>query len=291
MAYALIAYFLWGLFPLYFKALRSVPPLQILAHRMVWSLLLMVGVLTALRRWAWLGPLRTQPGEAARFAASASLLACNWGMYIWAINNDRVIEASLGYYINPLMSVVLGAVFVGERLRAAQWLAVGIAAAGVVWMSAEVGRVPWIAVSLALSFGLYGLLRKTAALGSLEGLTLETFVQFPIACAYLAWEALRGQDAFLHGSWDLRVLLMAAGPVTAVPLLLFASAARRIPLSLLGFLQYSMPTVVLGLGVWLYHEPFGGDRLAGFGLVWLAVALYLGDGLLRLRLRRPAVAE
>ena len=281
MAYALIAYSLWGLFPLYFKALRAVPPLQILAHRMVWSLLLMVGVLTVLRRWAWLGPLRAQPGEAARFAASAALLACNWGVYIWAINNGRVIEASLGYYINPLMSVVLGALFVGERLRAAQWLAVGIAAAGVVWMSAEVGRVPWIAVTLAFSFGLYGLLRKTAALGSLEGLTLETFLQFPIAGAYLAWEAWHGQDAFLHGGWDQRVLLMAAGPVTAVPLLLFASAARRIPLSLLGILQYSMPTVVLGLGVWLYHEPFGGDRAAGFGFVWLGVALYLGDALLR----------
>ncbi len=277
---------MWGLFPLYFKALRGVPPLQILAHRMVWSLVLMAAMLTALRRWSWLATLGSRPGEVLRFLASATLLAYNWGTYIWAINNDHVIEASLGYYINPLMSVVLGAVFVGERLRALQWLAVGIAAAGVIWMSVEVGRVPWIALALAFSFGLYGLLRKTALLGSLEGLTLETLVQFPAACAYLAWEGRHASDAFLQGPWSLRLLLMAAGPITAVPLLLFASAARRIPLSLLGFLQYCMPTVVLGLGVFLYHEPFGGNRAVGFALVWVAVAVYLTDGLLRLRASR-----
>ncbi len=283
VAYALGAYLLWGLFPLYFRALRQVPPLQILAHRMVWSLLVMLLVLTLLRRWTWLRVLRDRPAIAARFAGSALLLAYNWGLYIWAVNNGHVVDASLGYYINPLMSVVVGATVLSERLRAAQWAAIGVAAAGVLWMTIEVGRPPWIALTLALSFAIYGLLRKTAPLGSLEGLALETAALFPLASTYLVWEGVHGSDAFVHGGWGLRALLVAAGPVTAIPLLLFAAAARRIPLSLLGILQYSMPTVVLALGVWLFHEPFGAGRTVGFGLVWAGVAIYLTDALWRWR--------
>jgi len=286
VAYALGAYLLWGLFPLYFKALKQVPPLQILAHRMVWSLLLLLLILLVRRRWAWLRALAERPAILGRFAASALLLAYNWGMYIWAINNGHVVDASLGYYINPLMSVVVGALVLSERLRPAQWIAVAVAAAGVTLMTVQAGRLPWIALTLALSFALYGLLRKTAPLGSLEGLALETAVLFPLAASFLAWEGSRGADAFVHGGWGLRLLLAAAGPVTAIPLLLFAAAARRIPLSLLGILQYSMPTVVLALGVWLYHEPFGAGRAYGFGLVWAGVAVYLADALWRLRSAR-----
>ncbi|MDE2296387.1 MAG: EamA family transporter RarD [Gammaproteobacteria bacterium] len=283
VAYALGAYLLWGLFPLYFKALISVPPLQILAHRMVWSLVLLTLVLLVKRHFTWLRAVRERPSIVARFALSAFLLANNWGLYIWAINTGHVVDASLGYYINPLMSVVVGAVALSERLRPAQWIAVAIAAGGVAWMAIVAGHLPWIALSLALSFALYGLMRKTAPLGSLEGLTLETAALLPLALAYLAWEGSHGADAFLRGGWGLRLALMAAGPVTAIPLLLFAAAARRIPLSLLGILQYLMPTVVLALGVWLYHESFGRDRAIGFGLVWGGVVLYLGDALWRSR--------
>ncbi|MDE2305360.1 MAG: EamA family transporter RarD [Gammaproteobacteria bacterium] len=288
VAYALGAYLLWGLFPLYFKALIRVPPLQILAHRMVWSLVLLVLVLAVRRHFAWLRVLRERPRLMLRFALSAMLLSTNWGVYIWAINSGHVVDASLGYYINPLMSVVVGALVLAERLRPAQWLAVAIAAAGVAWLTWEIGHLPWIALILALSFSIYGLLRKTAPLGSLEGLALETSVLLPIALAYLGWEGAHGQDAFLHGGLGLRLMLLAAGPVTAIPLLLFASAARRIPLSLLGILQYSMPTVVLALGVYLYHEPFHRGRAIGFGLVWIGVIVYLSDVLWRMRVNAAA---
>ncbi len=213
VAYALGAYTLWGLFPLYFKLLHQVPALQILAHRMVWSLLLVFLILLVLKRWAWMRLLREQPAVLARFTGSALLLACNWGTYIWAVNHDHVVEASLGYYINPLLNVALGTFILHERLRPAQWLAIGIAALGVGWMTTEVGHVPWIALVLAFSFAGYSLLRKTAPLGSLEGLAVETAVLFPLALAYLAWEGAQGANVFASSDWSLRWLLIAAGPV------------------------------------------------------------------------------
>ena len=288
VAYALGAYTLWGLFPLYFKLLQQVPALQILAHRMVWSLLLVFLILLVLKRWAWMRLLREQPLVLARFAGSALLLACNWGTYIWAVNHNHVVEASLGYYINPLLNVALGTVILHERLRRMQWVAVGIAALGVGWMTTEVGHVPWIALTLAFSFASYSLLRKTAPLGSLEGLAVETAVLFPLALAYLAWESAQGANVFASSGWSLRWLLIAAGPVTTIPLLLFAAGARRIPFSLLGILQYLTPSILLGLGVWLYHEPFGANKAIGFGLVWAGIAVYVVEGLLALRARRYA---
>ncbi|NNM66312.1 MAG: EamA family transporter RarD [Burkholderiales bacterium] len=288
VAYALGAYTLWGLFPLYFKLLHQVPDLQILAHRMVWSLLLVFLILLVLKRWAWMQLLREQPAVLARFTGSALLLACNWGTYIWAVNHDHVVEASLGYYINPLLNVALGTFILHERLRPAQWLAVGIAALGVGWMTTEVGHVSWIALALAFSFAGYSLLRKTAPLGSLEGLAVETAVLFPLALAYLAWESAQGANVFASGDWSLRWLLVAAGPVTTIPLLLFAAGARRMPFSLLGILQYLTPTILLALGVWLYHEPFGTTRAIGFGLVWAGITVYVVEGLLSLRARRYA---
>jgi chloramphenicol-sensitive protein RarD len=216
------------------------------------------------------------------------LLSVNWLIYIWAVNNGHVIEASLGYFINPLVNISLGYLLLKERLRRAQWMAIAVAALGVAWLTWQAGTVPWIALALALSFGGYGLLRKTAALGALEGLSFETMVLFPVAAAYVVWLTVHGQNAFINTeSTSTRLLLAAAGPITAIPLLLFASGARQIPLSALGLLQYLSPTLQFLLGVWLFHEPFSAERLVGFVLIWLALALFAIEGLLR----RPAPAK
>ncbi|GIZ51870.1 EamA family transporter RarD [Noviherbaspirillum aridicola] len=282
------AYAIWGVFPLYFKALQEVPPLEILLHRMLWSLVFVAAVLGWRRHWGWLREVFGKPRVVAGFALSALLLSANWFIYIWAVNNGHVVDSSLGYFINPLFNVLLGAVVLRERLRPVQWAAVSLAAAGVAWLTWQAGSLPWIALLLAATFGLYGLLRKTASLGALEGLALETLLLFPVAAAYLGWLALHGQNSFIAASTSTQLLLAAAGPITAIPLLLFASGARRIPLSLLGLLQYIGPTLQLLLGVWLYHEPFGGARLAGFVLIWSALAVYSLESLWR-AWRAPAV--
>lgn len=272
--YAASAYALWGVFPLYFKSLQAVPPLEILLHRMLWSLVFVAVVLGWRRHWGWLREVARQPKVIGGFALSALLLSANWFIYIWAVNNGHVVDSSLGYFINPLFNVLLGALVLRERLRPVQWLAVSLAAVGVAWLTWQAGTLPWIALLLAATFGLYGLLRKTAALGALEGLALETLLLFPLAAGYLGWLAAHGQNSFAEISTGTQWLLAASGPITAIPLLLFASGARRIPLSLLGLLQYIGPTLQLLLGVWLYHEPFGGARLAGFALIWGALAVY-----------------
>ncbi|WP_449371074.1 EamA family transporter RarD [Thiomonas sp.] len=279
VVYALAAYVIWGLFPLYFKALQQVPSLQILAHRMAWSLVVVVLLLAVLKRWAWMRLLREQPALFARFALSAVLLSGNWGIYIWAVNSSHVVDASLGYYINPLVNVALGSVLLHERLRGLQWTALAIAAAGVTVMAVEVGHVPWISLSLALTFGSYALLRKTAPLGALEGLAVETAVLFPLAVAYLFWLSLQDSNAFATADLSTRALLVAAGPITTIPLLLFAAGARRMSMTLLGVLQYITPSLQLALGVWLYHEPFATAKMIGFGLVWTGLAVFLFDGL------------
>jgi len=277
--YALMAYVIWGLFPLYFKALEQIPSLQILAHRMVWSLLVVALLLAVLKRWSWLNVLREQPAVLVRFALSALLLSSNWGIYIWAVNSNHVVDASLGYYINPLVNVALGSVLLHERLRALQCVALGIAAVGVSVMALEVGHVPWISLSLAFTFGGYALLRKTAPLGALEGLAVETAVLFPLALLYLYWLGTQGQNAFATADVSTRWLLVAAGPITTVPLLLFAAGARRMSMTLLGVLQYITPSLQLALGVWLYREPFALAKVVGFGLVWTGIAVFLLDGL------------
>ncbi|MGE5651385.1 EamA family transporter RarD [Noviherbaspirillum sp. UKPF54] len=281
MLYAAAAYAAWGLFPVYFKALQSIAPTEILMHRMLWSLLFLAMVIAWRRQWAWLGDVVRRPKVLAGFAASAVLLSSNWFIYIWAVNNDRVVDASLGYFINPLFNVLLGFLILRERLRPVQWTAVALAAAGVAWLTWQGGQLPWVALTLAVTFGLYGLLRKTAALGALEGLALETLLLFPLALAYLAVLTLQGKNGFASAPLSLQLLLAAAGPITAIPLLLFAAGARRIPLSVLGLLQYIGPTLQLLLGVWLYHEPFGGGRMFGFALIWGALAVYSLEGVWR----------
>jgi chloramphenicol-sensitive protein RarD len=278
---ASLAFLAWGLFPLYFHAIHDVPPMQILAHRMLWSLLFLLIVLAVRGQWEWLNIVK-KPRVLGSFIASAFLLSANWLIYIWSVNNGHVIEASLGYFINPLVNIMFGYVLLKERLRPIQWTAIGIAGLGVAWLTWQAGTVPYIALALAATFGGYGLLRKTAALGALEGLSFETMVLFPLAAAYVIWLTLHGQNAFVNtDSNTTRLLLVAAGPITAVPLLLFASGARQIPLSVLGLLQYLSPTLQFLLGVWLFHEAFTADRLVGFALIWAALALFAGEGLLR----------
>ena len=286
--YAALAFLCWGLFPIYFHALDGVPPLQILAHRMLWSLGFLLIVLVLRRQWKWLNVVR-QPRVFFSFVLSALLLSANWLVYIWSVTNHHVIEASLGYFINPLVNIMLGYLILKERLRAVQWVAIAIAALGVAWLTWQTGTVPWIALFLAFSFGSYGLLRKTAALGALEGLSFETIVLFPLAAAYVIWLTVNGQNVFINTDSDTtRVLLVMAGPLTAIPLLLFASGARKIPLSVLGLLQYLSPTLQFLLGVWLFKEAFTADRLVGFVLIWSALILFAGEGLLR---RPPAPAK
>ena len=277
--YATACYTAWGLFPLYFKALSEIPPMEILFHRMLWALIFLVMVLAWRKQWSWIPLLFKQPKLIAGFATSAVLLSANWFIYIWAINNDRVVDASLGYFMTPLVNVLLGYALLHERMRRIQWWAVGIAASGVLWLTFQTGHPPWIGLSLAFSFGIYGLLRKTAALGALEGLSLETFLLFPFALAYLSILTINGQSAFLHNSGPTQLLLLAAGPITAIPLLLFAAGARRIPMATLGLLQYISPSIQLLLGVWLYHEPFSIERLIGFAAIWLGLIVYSAEGL------------
>jgi chloramphenicol-sensitive protein RarD len=281
MLYAAIAYLVWGAFPIYFKALQGIPPLQIMVHRIVWSLLFVLLVLAWRRQWAWISAAFRRPQVLAGFAASALLLSVNWFIYIWAVNNGRVVDASLGYFINPLVNVLLGFLLLHERLRTLQWAAVALAAIGVAWLTWQGGQLPWIGLALAATFGTYGLLRKTASLGPLEGLTLETLLLFPLAAGYLIVLTVNGQNAFLGAPPSSQWLLIAAGPITAIPLILFAAGARQISMSLLGILQYIAPSLQLLLGVWLYHEPFGGARLAGFAVIWSALALYSLEGLWR----------
>ncbi|AQV96095.1 transporter [Cupriavidus necator] len=286
--YALMAYVIWGLLPLYIKSLPGIAPVEILLHRMVWSLVFLGLILAWRRQWAWLGKVFGDRRLLLSFAASAALLCANWFLYIWAVSANRVVDASLGYFINPLFSVLLGVVFLHERLRPLQWLSIAVAAAGVAWLTVAAGQLPWIALGLAASFGGYGLLRKTGALGALEGLSLETLLLFPLAAAVLAWLFATGQDSFTHAAPGTQWLLLLAGPVTAVPLLFFAAGARRIPLSLLGLLQYTGPTLQLLLGVWLWNEPFPAQKQAGYALIWLSLALYAAEGLWMNTRQKPA---
>ncbi|MFZ6774481.1 EamA family transporter RarD [Undibacterium sp. SXout7W] len=273
------SYIVWGLFPLYFKALHTVPALEILLNRMVWSLIFLAVVLAWRQQWSWIALTLKQPRLLASFAGSALLLSANWFVYIWAINHGHVIDASLGYFITPLVNILLGYMLLGERLRKMQWLAVSLAAAGVGWLTWQAGHLPWIALILALTFGTYGLIRKTSQLGALEGLSLETGMLFPFALGYLLWLTAEGQNALLTQTSDIQLLLLASGPVTAIPLLLFAAGARMIPMSTLGLLQYIAPSLQFLTGVLLFGEPFDQHRLAGFIAIWAALLVYSAEGL------------
>ena len=278
IVYAALAFAWWGLFPLYFRIVTTVPAAQILAHRVVWCLLFLAAVLTSRRQWGWLRQVLGQPKVLAAFVASALLIGANWLAYIWAVSHGHVLEASLGYFITPLVNVLLGMTLLHERLRRAQWLALAIATGGVVWLTLQAGRPPWIALSLAISFGGYGLLRKIAVLGALEGLTLETLLLAPLALLVLGLATLHGSASFPAPDALTNLWMIALGPITAVPLLLFAAGARRLSMATLGIVQYLGPSIQFLLGVWVFDEPFSAGRFAGFGCIWLALAIYTFDG-------------
>ena len=268
---------MWGLFPVYFKLVASVPAAEVLAHRIVWSVLIAALLITALGRWRAVLAVLADRRTLATLALSAAAISVNWLVFIWAVGHDRVLESSLGYFINPLVSVALGVVVLGERLRRVQWLAVGLAALGVAWQVASVGSLPWVALTLAASFGGYGLLRKVVRADSLTGLFVETALLAPVALAALLALGLAGGGAFRGTGVALDWTLAASGVVTAAPLLLFVAGARRIRLSTLGLLQYLVPTGHLLLAVFAYGEPFALSRLVTFGLIWTALALITWD--------------
>lgn len=278
---AATAYILWGFFPVYWKLLQNVSALEILGNRMTWSLIFLLGVLAYRQHWSWIRPALQNRKILLTFAITAILLSINWGTYIWAVNAGFIVETSLGYFINPLVNVLLGVVLLKEKLRPGQLIAVIIALLGVLYLTFSYGSLPWIALTLAFSFGFYGLLRKTAALGSLEGLSLETGILFLPALAYLFYLQFEGTAAFGHSDLRTNLLLAFAGVATAVPLLLFAAGARQITLITLGILQYIAPTIQFLLGVLVYHEPFDTQRLIGFALVWLALLIYTTESLIR----------
>ena len=263
VAYALLAYLAWGLFPLYFRLLAGVGAVEIVLHRVVWSLVFLLALLAALRRWQWLAPVVRQPRVLGASALSALLLAGNWTLYVWAVMNGRVIDASLGYFINPLVNVLLGAVFLHERLRPAQWAAVALAAAGVAWLALRGPQWPWVGLAIAFSFGLYGLLRKTAALGAIEGLTLETMILAPLALLLLGVWTWQGSGGLAAHDAATLAWLVGVGPVSAIPLLLFAAGARRVTMATLGLLQYVSPTLQLLLGIWVFGEPLAAAMQQG----------------------------
>jgi len=280
------AYALWGLFPLVFHQLEEVAPGEILVHRIVWSFLVVAGLLGLRRDRRWFLPVRRAPHGLRQLTLAAVAIAGNWLVYIWAVNNDHVIEAALGYYINPLITVALGVLVLGEHLRRLQRLALLFGGASVAVLTLAYGRVPWIALALAGSFATYGYLKKSVPVDATTSLAVETAVLLPVALLALAVRHAQGDAAFLDGSTGRDVLLVSLGVVTAVPLLLFGTAARRIPLSLLGLLQYLTPTMQLLCGVVVFREPMPAERLAGFGLVWVALVLLGTDAVRSLRRAR-----
>ncbi len=291
--FAGLAFVWWGLFPLYFRLVDAVPPGEILAHRIVWCLLFLSVVMTVRGQWAWLAMALRSPKVLGAFIASALMIAGNWTLYIWSVNNGHVVDASLGYFITPLVNVLFGTTLLGERLRPAQWSALALAGLGVAWLTWQAGHLPWIALGLAATFGSYGLLRKIGSLGALEGLALETLLLAPIAAGALAFWAWQGTGTFPSADIRVDIWLIALGPITAVPLLMFAAGARRLSMTTLGLLQYIGPTIQFMVGLWIFGEPFGGPRAVGFGLIWAALVLYSAEGWRhgsRVRLQTPLAA-
>ncbi|MFF1376996.1 EamA family transporter RarD [Streptomyces sp. NPDC058308] len=273
------AYGMWGLIPLFWPLLKPAGAAEILAHRMVWSLVVVGIALLCIRRWDWARELLRQPRRLGLVVVAAAVITVNWGIYIWSVNSGHVVEASLGYFINPLVTIAMGVLLLGERLRPVQWTAVGIGVAAVLVLAFGYGRPPWISLSLAFTFATYGLVKKKVNLGGLESLAAETAVQFLPALGYLVWLAAQGDIVFGTRGAGHASLLAATGVVTAAPLVCFGAAAIRVPLSTLGLLQYLAPVFQFVLGILYFHEAMPPERWAGFGLVWLALSLLTWDAL------------
>jgi len=273
------AFVLWGILPIYWKEFSGISAMEILCHRIIWSFLLLQLILKYRGQDSWIKKLKSRPRTMLIYLGTAMLIGSNWYIYIWAVHSGYIVETSLGYFINPLVNVLLGVIFLHESLRRAQWVAVGIATFGVIWITLNYGEFPWIALVLAFSFGLYGLFRKTGPLHSMDGLTGETsFLLIPVI-SYLVYLEINGQSGFIHSGLKNSVLLIGSGLVTAVPLLLFAKAVRSIPLSTVGIIQYLAPSLQLMVGVLIYHETFDRTRLIGFSIIWVALLIYTMDSL------------
>lgn len=288
--YGIGAYIMWGFFPIYWKLLNHVPAVELLGHRIAWSFIFLIIIILISKQWNEFRSLINT--QTLRIYLIASLLiGVNWLLYVWAVNAGHIVETSLGYFINPILSVLMGVIFLRERLRPAQWIPIILAAAGVIYLTWAYGDLPWIALSLALSFASYGLIKKIAPLGSLYGLTLETGIVFPIAVIYLIFVQVNGDGALLHTGTQVDLFLVASGIVTTIPLLMFASAARQIPLTMLGLLQYIAPTIQFFLGVFLYKEPFEPSHLIGFAIVWAALIIFWVENYLSHRLPIEPIPE
>jgi chloramphenicol-sensitive protein RarD len=284
--YGLLAYLLWGVLPIYWHALREVPASEILVNRIVWSFIFLVILHSFRHRWSWVKTLVTSKRAISYTVIAALLIGFNWYIYIWAINAGFVVETSLGYFINPLVNVLLGTWFLHEKLRTGQWVAVSLAACGVLYLTLGYGSLPWIALSLAFSFGFYGLIKKKVHLASAESLTSEMSLLLIPAFAYLIYLGAHQQSNLFNNDAGITLLLIGSGLVTAIPLVAFAAAARRIPLSTLGLLQYIAPTIQFLIGVYVLNEPFSTQRLIGFIIIWTSLAVYTMEGIWQ-RANRP----
>ena len=288
--YAIAAYGMWGFFPLYFKAISQVPPLQILSHRVIWSFVFLAIIVSIRHDWTKLRALAT-PKVLLTYLVAALLLGVNWFVFIWGVNSGFVVESSLGYFINPLVNVLLGTIFLRERLKPMQWIPIGLATIGVLYLTLSYGRLPWIALSLALTFGLYGLAKKLAPLNALHGLSLETVILFVPALAYLLVMEKSGAGAFGHLGIGMDLAVAVSGILTALPLLFFAEAAHLIPLTTMGLIQYISPTFQFLTGVVIFHEPFTEARVIGFSIIWIALILYSASNLFERWKSRRLAAE
>ena len=283
IAAAAAAFAAWGLFPLYFKSLQGVPAPQVIAHRVVWSCLILLGCIALRGELKEVRVALADRRVVLRLALSATFVSVNWLVYVWAVMNGHVVDASLGYFINPLVNVLLGIALLAERLNRAQWTAVALASAGVAYLTFVAGHLPWISLTLAFSFSSYGLIRKVVHVEALPGLAVETLLLVPCASAYLLWCEASGSGAFGHSPPGIDALLIASGPLTAITLFLFAYGTRRIPYSTVGLLQYIAPTLQLACAVFVFREPFARTHALGFALIWTALIIYAGDGLWRAR--------
>ena len=280
-------FLIWGVVPLYWHLLKAVPSFQIIAHRIVWSAVLVIGWLLLKNGRNWWKQVRAQPRAVPWLGVSSLLIAFNWGLYIWAVNAGHVVETSLGYFINPLLNVVMGVLLLRERLSWAQWVSVGVATLGVLWLTFNYGSFPWIALSLAASFGFYGFIRKLAVVDSIPGLAIESLYLFLPAVAALVWVETHGSGGFVSSwGWQVDALLVFGGALTAVPLIGFSYAVRRVPYSVIGFMQYLAPTLQLLIGVLVFGEVFDRARAIGFGFIWVGLLIFAIDGMWRSR-RKP----
>jgi chloramphenicol-sensitive protein RarD len=289
LAAAIAAFVIWGLFPLYLIGLLQVSALQITAHRIVWSCLFVLAWLAVIGDLGKLRQAVSRSGVLIRLVASAFFIAINWLGFAWAVNHDRVLDVSLAYFIGPLLNVLLGIFVLSERLDRTQWIAVGFAAAGVVYLTFIAGHAPWLALMVGSSFAIYGVIRKTVSIEALPGLAVETILLAPFSIGYLIWCELHGSGALGHSSGLVDTLLLLSGVVTSVPLFLFAYGARRVPYSTIGVLQFIAPSMQLACGLLVFGEPFESARASGFVLIWVGLLIYVGNALWRARLPRPAV--